>query len=42
MAVPNQDKLVYQDLGKGDGKSDSGVTSEKLLPPTRKARKRPP
>ncbi len=36
MAVPNQDKLVYQDLGKGDNANDSGTTTEKLLPPPEK------
>lgn len=37
MAVPNQDKLVYQDLGKGESGSDSApAASEKLLPPPEK------
>ena len=32
MEVPNQDKLVYQDLGKGDAKPEA----EKLMPPAEK------
>ncbi|HEY1719649.1 MAG TPA: SPOR domain-containing protein [Magnetospirillaceae bacterium] len=36
MAVPNQDKQVYQDLGKGDASNDAGATQEKLLPPPEK------
>jgi hypothetical protein len=36
MAVPNQDKLVYQDLGKGDKNDEQGTTTEKLLPPPEK------
>jgi hypothetical protein len=34
MAVPNQDKLVYQDVGKGEGAT--GAEPEKLLPPAEK------
>jgi hypothetical protein len=36
MAVPNQDKLVYQDVGKGDNQGQAGSDSEKLLPPAEK------
>lgn len=35
MAVPNQDKLVYQDVGKGDNQ-EAPSASEKLLPPAEK------
>ncbi len=36
MAVPNQDKLVYQDLGKGDSQGEGSAATEKLLPPAEK------
>jgi len=36
MEVPNQDKLVYQDVGKGDNQGEASSATARLMPPAEK------